>query len=416
MSQSNSILNLLNITDSNINIIDSKDKIIYKHGQKKRIKVIEGRLSYNLSICPNCGFKKLIKNGSRLTDVRLGSVNGSEYHLKLWKQRYLCHSCNSTCGAHSSLVSPNQSMSHQIEELVIPLAKQSLTVKAISEIVGVSPSTVARKLYDNKSLPKRVRTLPKNICMDEFRSANHLFSFIACDADTHQLMTLLPTRLSMKLIEHFQNEYSLQERQQVQSVSIDLNANYQSVIRKLFPNAKIIVDRFHIVQLVGRALDQVRISTLKSINDKRSREYKALKLHWRMYHLFEDELDQSNIKFMFGLNEYMTQQNLVDIGTGVNQSIKLVYETYQKIIKSIRSKDSTLLKETLKEYTKTNSSMDTAISTLKHNLTYIENSCELPYSNGPLEGMIGKIKKLKHNCYGFRNLKHFFIRIRLILA
>ncbi len=176
------------------------------------------------------------------------------------------------------------------------------------------------------------------------------------------------------------------------------------------------MDRFHIVQLVGRALDQVRISTLKSINDKRSREYKSLKLHWRMYHLFEDELDQSNIKFMFGLNEYMTQQNLVDIGTGVNRSMNLVYETYQKIIRAIKSKDSTLLNETLKDYTKINSSMDTAISTLKRNLKYIENSCELPYSNGPLEGLIGKIKKLKHNCYGFRNLKHFFIRIRLILA
>ncbi|MQS90331.1 ISL3 family transposase [Companilactobacillus mishanensis] len=416
MPQTNSILNVLNITDTNISIADSRDEIVYKRGQKKHIKVLEGRLSYTLSKCPNCGFDRLIKNGARCTDVRLGSINGSEYHLKLWKQRYLCHSCKTTCGAHSNLVSPNQSMSHQIESLITPLAKRSLTIKAIAEIVGVSASTVSRKVYGDKPLPRRVRILPKNICMDEFRSANHLFSFIACDADTHRLMTLLPKRLSMDIIEHFQREYSLEERQQVQSVSIDLNANYQSVIRRLFPKAKIIVDRFHIIQLVGRSLDQVRISTLRSIENKHSREYKALKSQWRIFHLFDEELDSATVKYILGLNEYMTQQNLVDIGLDSNLVFKTVYETYQDIMRAVRTRDGKILKQTINNYSRTNTSMDTSITTLKQNISYLKNSCELPYSNGPLEGLIGKIKKLKHNCYGFRNLKHFFIRIRLIMA
>lgn len=54
---------------------------------------------------------------------------------------------------------------------------------------------------------------------------------------------------------------------------IDLNAQYQSFIYRLFPNAQIIIDRFHIIQLTGRALDNCRINILKFL-DAHSREYK----------------------------------------------------------------------------------------------------------------------------------------------
>ena len=99
----------------------------------------------------------------------------------------------------------------------------------------------------------------------------------------HHLIELIHDRLSKTIIEHFIKNYSLSERQAVKTVSIDLNANYQSVIHKIFPNAQIIVNRFHIVQLYSRALDQVRISCLKKINNKHSRLYKALKSNWHSY-------------------------------------------------------------------------------------------------------------------------------------
>ena len=51
--------------------------------------------------------------------------------------------------------------------------------------------------------------------------------------------------------ENFMNRYTNRERAAVKSVVVDLNAQY---IKALFPNARIIIDRFHIVQLVGRAL------------------------------------------------------------------------------------------------------------------------------------------------------------------
>ena len=50
------------------------------------------------------------------------------------------------------------------------------------------------------------------------------------------------------------NRYTNRERAAVKSVVVDLNAQYIKFIKALFPNSRIIIDRFYIVQLVGRAL------------------------------------------------------------------------------------------------------------------------------------------------------------------
>ena len=63
------------------------------------------------------------------------------------------------------------------------------------------------------------------------------------------------------------NRYTNRERAAVKSVVVDLNDQYIKFIKALFPNARIIIDRFHIVQLVGRTLGNARISLMKKMND-----------------------------------------------------------------------------------------------------------------------------------------------------
>lgn len=416
MSQDNSILCALNIKDNNIKNVSVFDSKINTNGVVKRIKLVKAELSYNLTHCPQCGENMLIKNGKRTTNQRLASFNGMEYHLILKKQRYLCRNCGSTCGAHSDLLVKNHTMTKQIKARIFDMSHESFTLSSMAKLLGISTSTVSRILYGNTKLSERSSYLPENLCFDEFRSVKNVFTFISIDAKTHHLIDLVHDRLSKTLTEHFINKYSLKERQNVKTVSIDLNANYQLIVHKIFPNAQIIVDRFHIVQLCSRALDQVRIQTLKKIDDKKSRSYKALKKDWRLFHLPEADVDATHVKYIVGLNEYSTIQNVIDLGTDQSEVFKQVYETYQQIETAIKNHDSKLLRETLLKYNKNNTVMDTSINTLRKNIKYVSNSCTMSYSNGPLEGTIGKIKKLKHNCYGFRNLNHLLKRATLICA
>lgn len=63
-------------------------------------------------------------------------------------------------------------------------------------------------------------------------------------------------------------------------VTVDIFGSYIPMIPKLFPNAKIVIDRFHIVQHMSRALNQIRIQLMKPF-DKKSLEYRALKYYWK---------------------------------------------------------------------------------------------------------------------------------------
>ncbi|NVY96768.1 transposase [Lactobacillus sp. DCY120] len=96
--------------------------------------------------------------------------------------------------------------------------------------------------------------LPPVLCFDEFRFVKSGFSFICLDAQTHKLPALLPDRLTKHIVDYFIGHYSLRERQKVKFVSLDLNCQYQHFIQRIFLNVQIVIDRFHIVQLAGRAL------------------------------------------------------------------------------------------------------------------------------------------------------------------
>ena len=100
-------------------------------------------------------------------------------------------------------------------------------------------------------MKSRVARLPENLCFGEFRSVNSTMSFICCDAEgSHDIVAILENRLTKTIREHFMNRYTNRERAAVKSVVVDLNAH----IKALFQNSRIIIDRFYIVQLVGRAL------------------------------------------------------------------------------------------------------------------------------------------------------------------
>ena len=79
-------------------------------------------------------------------------------------------------------------------------------------------------------------------------------SFVYADALTHKIQNILQG-ITNKIIKDYFLYYSYQERYKVKAVVIHMNSGYKSIIRELFPNAKIVIDRFHIIQLVNRAFN-----------------------------------------------------------------------------------------------------------------------------------------------------------------
>lgn len=75
--------------------------------------------------------------------------------------------------------------------------------------------------------------------------------FIALDTSTHQIVKILPTRYKQAIMTYFKH-YPELGRRQVKTVSMDLNYYYATMVKELFTNAQVVLDRFHIVQMLNR--------------------------------------------------------------------------------------------------------------------------------------------------------------------
>jgi len=54
------------------------------------------------------------------------------------------------------------------------------------------------------------------------------------------------------------SEKELEAREGVEEVSVDMWAGFVKVIKAIFPNAKIVYNRFHVMQQVNRELNKLR--------------------------------------------------------------------------------------------------------------------------------------------------------------
>ena len=390
-------LELLGITDSNIKITRFSAESV--NGEKRN--VIEARLTYNVDRYPYCESEKVVRNGSKILHTRLTELHQERFEV-LYKQRYLCKECLKTWSARTDIVEEGHTLSHQLKRSVLHMAREGITATGIARICHCSPSSVIRIIDEAVELKSRVARLPENLCFDEFRSVNSTMSFICCDAEgSHDIVAILENRLTKTIREHFMNRYTNRERAAVKSVVVALNA-------------RIIIDRFHIVQLVGRALGNARISLVKKMNDCHCREYKILKAHWRLFHKDSADLEAARSVYLRGVNEYMTQQNALDLIVKNHPQFEKVYDAYQDVFNALKEKNRERLIDVLENYRHSGHNMDTAISTLKKNMTAVLNSVEYDFSNGPVEGINRRIKSLKRSCFGFRNLDNFRKRIALI--
>lgn len=127
--------------------------------------------------------------------------------------------------------------------------------------------------------------LPSHLCIDEFKSVKNVsdaMSFIFMNAVNHEVIDIVENRQQHNLSDYFMR-YSLNARLRVKTVTMDMYSPYIGLIKACFPKAAdIIIDRFHIVQHLNRALNHVRIQRMNSLRYTRPRDYRKLKKQWKL--------------------------------------------------------------------------------------------------------------------------------------
>ena len=100
-------------------------------------------------------------------------------------------------------------------------------------------------------------------------------SFIAQDFDHLNIITVLEGRTQAVIRNHFLR-YDRAIRCQVKIITMDMFSPYYDLAKQIFPCAKIVLDLFHIVQHLSRAMSRVRVLIMNQFHRK-SHEYKAIK-------------------------------------------------------------------------------------------------------------------------------------------
>ncbi|MFC5051716.1 transposase [Rubritalea spongiae] len=80
------------------------------------------------------------------------------------------------------------------------------------------------------------------------------FSTTLCDLKNHKIFDVVEGRSNSELETNFTQ---LKGRDKMRVVCIDLSSPYRRLIRTYFPNARIVVDRFHVVRIIYQHFMQV---------------------------------------------------------------------------------------------------------------------------------------------------------------
>lgn len=414
MSNQNYITEILELKDNNIIFYENcyfKEKIkgVYH-------KIFEGYLTYQPKCCDKCGvaFDNLFeKHGFITSDIKIPNVSGYNSILRLHKQRYLCKHCHKAFTLKTSIVDYGCYISKNTKWKIANDLREKRSEKDIARANNVSPNTVERVMdsyYESVKIYKNY--LPSVLSFDEFKSvksADGAMSFHLCNGETGKTIDIVEDRKLDSLIKYF-SRYSHKARSNVKYITIDMYSPYISLIKKLFPNASIVIDKFHLIQLISRSLNKTRIRLMKY--DKKN--YNKLKRYWKL--ILKDYNDLNNDKWrrFTCFPNLMTEVDVVNYLINLNSEFKETYLIYQDLLYAFKNNDKVKLELALSNsYSHISDYMLTSIKTIKEFKNYIFNTFENHYHNGFIEGNNNFIKVIKRIAFGFRSFRRFKARIMI---
>lgn len=143
--------------------------------------------------------------------------------------------------------------------------------KDIARSCGVSDSTVGRWLQlAEYGKPTK---LPMVVSVDEFKGNTEYGKFqgIVTDPVHKRVLDILPTCCEREFDQYFS---SFSDRKQVRYFVCDTRREYISMAKRRFPNATVVIDRFHVVRYCTWALENVRKRVQKKLLPEQRKYFK----------------------------------------------------------------------------------------------------------------------------------------------
>jgi transposase len=226
--------------------------------------------------------------------------------------------------------------------------------------------------------------MPERLSLDEFsrEKGKRKFVTVVSALDKSSLLEVIDSHKSDEIIEVLKAQPQV-IRENVKEVSVDMWGGFQKVIKEVFPNALIVIDRFHVMKLVNQALNQIRLLL----------EFKGLKNRCLLLKNGEDLTVEEKEELQTLLN----QSPCLGIAYELKEELRNIYET------------STTVKMGLRKLAKWLVSARCILGQTAETLgKHVQEICHYFVSrttSGVMEGINTKIKLIIRQSYGFNTFE-----------
>lgn len=352
-------------------------------------------------ICPHCGFKT-----SARYDLRGRPSRWRHLDLGVWRVEVRATLRRLRCPSHGVVVEavpfarPGAHLTGDFDDLVAWLATR-MDKTSIARLCRVSWRTVGRaceRVVASELDPGRLDGLFR-IGVDEISwRKHHKYLSLVVDHDRARVIWGAAGR-DAKTLDAFFDELGPDRSAAIEAISMDLGPAYLKSVSAEghAPQALVCADPFHLVKLVGDALDEVRRDLWQQLrrlpDDRYAKAFKGSR--WALLKNPEDLTDTQTAQ----LAKLKRRRSAIWRAYEMKEQFRAIFAGDLETAEAIEALDrwtTRALRSRLTPFVK-------AARTMRDRRGIIINALEQGISNGRVEGLNTKVRLIIRRAYGFHS-------------
>ncbi len=350
--------------------------------------------------CPRCSCKNHRFKGKKIRRLKMPPTGHKKCYLDLILHRLKCVHCKHQWWPRLPFMKGKFRMTRSFIQYAFDLLG-ICTVQDVSRYLGISWNVV--KSIHKLKLKVLYKKIPlkevRYISVDEFAiKKGHEYMSVFSDIESGRVLHAVEGRkmedilpFLLKLIEEAKN---------LKAIAMDMSVPYISAVRNSLPGIDIVFDHFHVNALMNKALDDIRKERHESLNQEEEKVLKGNRfLLLRNYENLDVE-SKGRLEKILQANEPLFKAHalkeqfrlfwrLSSPEEGSDFLDKWIFDALDSGIKRLKR-----LAETVDAH------REGLISYFRHRI-----------SNAGAEGLNNKIKTMKRQAYGFRDMEYFKLRL-----
>jgi len=233
-----------------------------------------------------------------------------------------------------------------------------------------------------------------------------------------------------KTIQEVLDKISIEQRNKVTEISMDMARNMNLAAQNSFPKATIVIDRFHVIKLVMDALQHVRINLRWKAIETENKAIEKAKQTGEIYKPKEFK-NGDTLKELLARSRYLLYKYEDDWTSNQRQRATILFEKYpqlksiynltlsfRNIYKNLNKNAAlTQFKEWKEQIVQLEiEEFNTVVNSLNYHLDEILNFFDNRSTNANAESFNSKIKGFRANLRGVTDVKFFLFRLEKLFA